>query len=434
MRLHKKNLLPLFLAVILTATLSNVRPVSSTTTTMSVDPRILHANVGESIHFNLSVTNVEYLYAWQVNMSFNPDVLRFVDVTEGDFLEDMPQGTSGFSRLDHIEDGWLLFGWTSQGEFPGESGAGDLAAMEFEVLDVGESPLRFEGIGNVTYLWAQTAHVAPPIFYDIEFTPEHGLFTNVVAPPVADFTYSPEIPTIGGTITFDASASSADSSLVINEYFWEFGDGTNATVTTPTIQHAFTTGGLYRVSLTVFDNATASQLVKDFLNTTAMPRIWYELYSTKQISIGIAFSHDVAVTNVALSTTNVAAGETVSIDVTVLNKGVEPEDFEVTAYYDTNEIDTEQVDALEPEQEETISFSWDTTGVAAGSYKIKARASEVEGEGNTEDNEFIDGTIVITEASTSFPTTLVIGGAIGGVVVLVVIYLIYSRRKGAASA
>jgi hypothetical protein len=127
---------------------------------------------------DISVFNVEFLYAWQVNMSFNPNVLEFVNVTEGDFLKDMPEGTHGFTRLDGLDDGWALFGWTAQGEFQGKNGSGVLANVEFRALTIGESTLRFEGIPDVTYLWGQTAHVAPPIFFDIDFTPENGYFVS----------------------------------------------------------------------------------------------------------------------------------------------------------------------------------------------------------------------------------------------------------------
>jgi PKD repeat protein len=433
MKLEKTKLLVPFLIIAFAATLLNVRPVSSADTRLQMNPPIMHKAAGETFQTNITVSSVQKLYAWQANMSFNPNVLEFVNVTEGEFMKQQPEGTTSALRLDHIEDGWVLFGWTTNGAYIGEDGGGVLATVEFRVLSVGESPLRFENVGNATYLLGQTAPVAPPQFYDIEFTPEDGLFTNMLTPPMADFTHSPEVPGIDQSITFDASASSATSPLEIVEYFWDFDDGTNATVTTPTIEHTYTTGGIFKVSLTVFDNATASELVQSIYNTTDMPRIWYELYGTKEVTLGIAFAHDIAVTNVTVSQTEIVPGDAVSIDVTVLNQGTESEDFTVTVYYGTNEIETRQVDSLSSGEEKTLTFSWDTTGVAEGNYQIRAVASAVEGEGNIDNNEYVDGTVTVEATTGAFPTTLVVGGVIGVAIVLILILVIY-RRRGASTA
>lgn len=436
MKLEKKRLLLTFLVIVFISSLLKINPVSSATETkLSLAPQINYAAPDESFIVNITVSSVQKLYAWQVNMSFDPNVLEFVNVTEGDFLKRQPEG-SALSGINAAVPGWALFGWTTIGEYAGEDGSGLLATMEFRVLTKGESALAFENYGaqpqNYTYLLAQTSPVAPPFFYKTQFTVEHGFFTNLFNPPVADFTYSPEIPGINQSTTFNASASTTISPLEITEYFWDFGDETNATVTTPTVNHTYTTGGAFTVSLTIFDNATASQLVNSIYNTTGMPRIWYEIYSTKEVILSFAFAHDVAVTNITISKVEVAPGETVSINITVLNKGANPEDFTVTVYYDTNEIGTKQVEGLNSGEERTLIFSWDTTGVAEGEYQIKAVASGIEGEGYVDDNEFIDGTVTVKTASESFPTTLVIGGAIGaGVIILVLV--IFMRRRSTPS-
>jgi len=74
-------------------------------------------------------------------------------------------------------------------------------------------------------------------------------------PPVANFSFSPEHPYQGDTVTFNASAS-YDPDGVIVSYFWGFGDGTNATGDIAT--HIYTDDGIYTVTLTVTDNDTLS--------------------------------------------------------------------------------------------------------------------------------------------------------------------------------
>jgi PKD repeat protein len=75
--------------------------------------------------------------------------------------------------------------------------------------------------------------------------------------PVANFTWSPYYPTVGQTVTFDASNTQlgwgGSSQAAIVNYNWNFGDGNTTAVTTPTITHAYTATANYTVTLTVTD-------------------------------------------------------------------------------------------------------------------------------------------------------------------------------------
>jgi PKD repeat protein len=260
---------------------------------------------------------------------------------------------------------------------------------------------------------------------------DDGLFLNTVIPPQAEFTYSPDPPGLDELVTFDASASSAAAPLEIVEYVWDFGDGTNATATTPTVEHTYTVGDTYTVSLTVIDNASAPDLVQQVFNTTTMPRVWYDLFGTKTVSVGVAYPHDVAVTNVQTAKEEVTVGAIVSITVTVKNRGTETEDFDVTLYYGTTEIETKTVAGLEAGAEQTLTFEWNTAGVAVGDYQIRAVASTVEGEVSIQNNEFVDGTVNVLATADEFPTLLVAGAAIGIIAVLLIV-VVFMRRRGAA--
>lgn len=77
------------------------------------------------------------------------------------------------------------------------------------------------------------------------------------------FSWSPSTNYSDGTVTFDASASFGHVSGY-TEYTWNFGDGTNATVDTPTVTHTFAVNGSYSVNLTVSD-------VFGFKNSTVNP-------------------------------------------------------------------------------------------------------------------------------------------------------------------
>jgi penicillin-binding protein 1A len=69
-------------------------------------------------------------------------------------------------------------------------------------------------------------------------------------PPVARFSFMPLTPSSGQEVTFDASASSDDGSIV--SYYWEFGDGADGEG--DVLSHAFETAGTYEVTLWVTDD------------------------------------------------------------------------------------------------------------------------------------------------------------------------------------
>jgi PKD repeat protein len=485
MKQKYKLLVPLLTIISIVGGFANFKVVSSADTKLYVDPPIVYALPGESFTIDIKVADVTNLHIWQVNLSFNPDVLKFVNVTEGDFLLKAGRETVGFTNLDKVEEGVVVFTWSILEKFS-VSGSGTLATVKFQVLKEGESELKLvtvpfwrdnnnDGVVDVykhdesfvkemgfdkdwpdmrivneqkdaeltfpTTLIKMNPAPVPPGGTEQEllpYTAADGIFFNKVDPPVAEFTYSPPLPDVNETITFDASASSAATPLDIVEYQWDFDDGTTETYVkdvnlTDTITHTYTTGGTYNVTLTVIDNANATTLIEAMYNTTRMPQVWYDLYSTATKTIVIRLGHDIAITNVKASKEEVTAGETISINVTVLNKGTETESFNVTVYYGDNKIETKQVTDLNPGEEEILVFSWDTTGVAEGDYQIWAEATDVEGEGNPQDNKFTDGTVTVTSAEQTFPTTMVVGGA-AAVAVLAIILFVYMRRRGSSPA
>lgn len=437
----------LFLMIVSATVLVNVKPSSSSpATTLRIDPPVVYAPAlpDETFKVNLTVENVEFLFAWQANVSFDPSVIEYLNVTEGEFLKDQPGGTVPVGRFTHATDGWILIGWTSQGTYQGRSGSGILAAIEFGVLTEGESELDImmepiwtdiDGDGEVdddeliymTKLRTQSSTVDIPVWGWDYPDDVDSFFFNREIPPNAEFTYTPIAPGVNETVTFDATASSATTPHNITEYYWDFGDETNGTG--QIVEHAFTTGGLYRVSLTVIDNATPTDRIKAAFNTTTMPRVWYELYSTKSIDIGVAFVHDIAVTFTDVSRDEVTAGETVSVNVTIRNNGLTAESFNVTAYYGDNAIETTPVIAMSNGTEQTLIFDWDTTGVSEGTYQISARVTDVEDDGNLGNNIFLDGTVMILAASQPLPTTLLVGAAVVIVVLIVVVFWFLRRRS-----
>jgi parallel beta-helix repeat protein len=95
--------------------------------------------------------------------------------------------------------------------------------------------------------------------------------TGANLPPIATFTYSPYSPDPSETVTLDASASH-DPDGIIASYTWDFGDGNVTTVSTPVINHTFTSVGSYNVNLTVTDNDGLKDWIVHMIDIGAFAR------------------------------------------------------------------------------------------------------------------------------------------------------------------
>jgi PKD repeat protein len=108
---------------------------------------------------------------------------------------------------------------------------------------------------------------ATPVGNNIDNTVSQGVRIGLVGPevPTASFTFSPSAPSVGGSVTFDASGSRLDGITcgLICSYEWDFGDGTTATGLLA--QHSFQTTGVHNVTLRVTGPAgTSSSTSRSF--------------------------------------------------------------------------------------------------------------------------------------------------------------------------
>jgi len=72
-------------------------------------------------------------------------------------------------------------------------------------------------------------------------------------PPSASFTFTPEEPNTGQTVTFDGSASAdVDGGIIL--YEWDFDNDGTTDATGMTVNHSFPSAGVYPVTLIVTDN------------------------------------------------------------------------------------------------------------------------------------------------------------------------------------
>jgi hypothetical protein len=157
------------------------------------------------------------------------------------------------------------------------------------------------------------------------------------------------------------------------------------------------------------------------------------VYTTFQI-IGVT---DIAITNIKLSSTSVFVGDTLGIDVTVVNQGNESATFDLSTYYNSSLIETLYGVELVPFAQETFAFAWNTSFVNPGFYQISAGAP-LPGDPTPLDNYYADGIVEVKTRVTPpyFPALgwlvfwIIVGlAAVAGLIMLFLIFCLDRVRR-----
>jgi len=88
--------------------------------------------------------------------------------------------------------------------------------------------------------------------------------------PTADFVLSPDPPIKDEITAFDASSSDPRGGI-INDYVWDFGDGTKLNTTDPITNHTFTAAGEYNITLTIIDSEDLTDTISRIINVRDYP-------------------------------------------------------------------------------------------------------------------------------------------------------------------
>jgi len=96
--------------------------------------------------------------------------------------------------------------------------------------------------------------------------------TPVNDPPVADFTYTPLLPSTIDLISFNSTSTDIDGTIV--NWTWDFGDGNISYG--EKVTHQYSADGSYTVNLTVKDNDNAIDSIEKIINVIAVNRIYLQ--------------------------------------------------------------------------------------------------------------------------------------------------------------
>ncbi|UCE15751.1 MAG: hypothetical protein JSV12_07770 [Candidatus Bathyarchaeota archaeon] len=349
-----------------------------------VDPTL---QIGENFTVSIYTDyNGSDIWGWQFSLTYNPDVLHGVEVTNGDlittakdpsafWLQEIIDNTTGILSAGAF---FLSFGET----VPVTNGPGTLANVTFKVVGTGESHItlgpetKLFGYGyDIVHEWDMPNHV------------QHGYFARVrVDIPIP----SDGNATIEGNVNI--------TKAVVRKNILHF-DVSGPSGSTGWINVTFPMINTTNIQVKVDHGPPLTPPPFPIITSNGTHYfIYFEFtLSTHEITIQYAVV-DMSVTNVTASKTVVSQNFTMSLNVTVENQGDFTENFNVTTYANTTIIATLTNITLSSGNSTTIALTWNTTGVPYGNCTISANATILEGETDIVDNTLIDGWIVVTIA------------------------------------
>jgi len=392
---------------------------AASTAKISVDPKVNGAAPTESFLTSIVIANVTDMYAWQFNLTFNPSVLEAVDVVEGPFLQQFGTTMMATPNINntagYVFAGCLFLDW----EQPGASGSGVLATVSFQVETAGMSLLHFSGeTGPRTKREDGMPTPMPRELVDGVFGyPRDLAVTGLVA------SSSSVLP--GESVSLNATIKNkgvVDEICNVTFYRYSTSLGTKTDLAVDSedsawVVFAWDTTGVAAGSYTIRAEVSVVSGENDTENNA---------FSGGTLTIELL--HDIAITDLRVSPASVPSGGQVSINVTAFNKGSSIETFSITVTCGNTAIGTKEVAVLAPGNYETLTFIWETKGMASGSYLLTATTSSVLGETNTEDNVFSNVGLEITNPPFMLPMEL-LAALVAAVVLVAVGILLFMRRR-----
>jgi PKD repeat protein len=406
--LYGKKLWVLPILLLLALSLSNALDVNITRVSAVVSPyigvvpeTIEDATLTPGKNFTVSIytdyegvidPSYDYITGYQFALSYNPSVLNGVEVVNGDLIVGEPPELHPLfiaGPFDNVAGELsLTVGFYDE---PGEvtPGPGTLANVTFTVVGRGVSDIT---IDSHSKLKGWNAYV-PPYAYDIINAAEqpgateppygsdhiqHGYFDNRFPHDVAVNTVTvPQkannrsvVPVGVEVANLGASNETANVTVYFDSTYLDSQNVTLLVGENKNVPFNWTTTGVAQGTYTV--NATVT------VSGDGDPS---DNWKTATI---LLVAHDVAVTSISVRPDSAIPGDIVYINVTVANTGASDEVANITIRYDTKYIDSQNVTLLVGENK-NVPFSWNTTGVAQGTYTVNATVT-VSGDGDPSDN------------------------------------------------
>ena len=153
----------------------DLTPASAQQVVVRIDPSAQQVSVGNQFSVRVMVDDVTNLGSYEFTLHFDPSVVTYESVANGDFLGSTGRQVFCPSAIVDVDAGTVRFGCASTGTEPGASGSGQLAEVTFTAAADGVSPLDLIMIS-----------LSDPLSVDIPASPQNGsvtVGTGTPAPP-----------------------------------------------------------------------------------------------------------------------------------------------------------------------------------------------------------------------------------------------------------
>jgi len=225
--------------------------------------------LNQTFTLNIDISNVQNLWGWAINVTFDSQYVKFQSSSEGNFLTNQVASTfylatkptsykDPYSNLETLQLVTLddAVSSSSNGEDQSASGSGVLATLTFQAIkQTASTPITL----GVSYLEGPNPTSAAagtnPQITPVSTSSTATVSLIIPGPPTANAGQEQSVP-VGTQVVFNGSESVSSGSST--NYTWTFMDGTLKTLTGMIANYTFNNPGNYAVTLTVTDSLGTS--------------------------------------------------------------------------------------------------------------------------------------------------------------------------------
>jgi hypothetical protein len=363
---------------------------------------------------NVTIINALYLHSFSLKLSYNGTTIECTSVQEGDLLKKFGATTMSYQINNTAE--YTFVSINLNDPMATANGNGTLVTLSFHVLNIGDSEL----------------HLYETQLYDAEgnslsHKTSDGYFNNVLMPRL--FVYPPVIvdPTMKPGSTFEININVANVSDLY-DFEFKLTYDTKVLNVLGILVYPFNNAVSYDLQFTLNDTSGKIWVRMQYyppaeplttVDSVTLVKVFFQVQSYGATPLhlegtelsdhyGSLITHitgdgyvsvlrrDVAIIDVVPQFTEVYKGWKVNITAVAKNLGDIPETFNVTAFFGGNEIGTQQVTSLAPNDTILLLFNFNTLQpwiIPCHNYTLSAEASIVPYEINVTNNVLTDGQI-----------------------------------------
>ena len=370
-----------------------------------IDPTLIPC---KNFTINVNLESVVDLYNFEFWLGYNTTVLDAVEVTvdpafpppvEIEIFETDGQTRVAATASTPITGNLTVASITFHVAYRGES---ILNLHNVTLTDFTSEPIPCEepvdGYFNNTLI--TRLYVDPPEIIDPTLTPGSSFHIDIKMENVVEF-YSYEfglaydthvITCLGAVISPPDNDTNFVTQIVMNDTIGNV--WVNVTYHPPAEPKSISAPAT--IVTIYFQVQNYGSTVLDLHDTKIVDESGEEISHEVEDGFFATLTRDVAVIYVETSCDKTYPGRIVNVTVAAANLGDLTETFNVTVYYNENEIGTQTVIDLPSSQNITLVFGWNTTGLQpCNNYTIRAEASQVPYEIDVENNVYIDGVVTI---------------------------------------